>query len=175
MFTSYSREGFIAQRPRCGAVAVVAFALLTLAGCGSNSEAQSAEAKDASSIVKGRITSNIAGHYGRPGVTDPRCDELANRDLSGKRVSISDASGTTVGLADLKDEGPNNLTFDGNDLTMGYQTIDEGICVWSFTIEDFTSDSKYFTITVEGIAGNVDATREELLDGVEMSVPAGPK
>lgn len=149
--------------------AVVGFAL---AGCASAGDS-GGDGTGGSVTVNGTVTTNIVGHYGKPAQEDAPCDELANVDVTGKSVKIVDASGETVGLASLVDEGAQDLEFDGHDLPLGFQTIEKGTCEWSFSVTDFDSDSDFFTISVDGIGGGVDVTRADLLAGPELTVPAG--
>jgi hypothetical protein len=148
---------------------------LALAGCsGAQSGGDGAGDPAGGSVtVNGKVTTNIAGHVGKPGHPDAPCDGLANVDITGKSVKIVDASGETVGRAKLVDEGAQGLVFDGYDLPLGFQVIEEGTCLWSFSVSDFDSDSDFFTISVDGVSGGMDVSRADLLAGPELTVPAG--
>jgi hypothetical protein len=148
---------------------------LALAGCsgGQNGGVGAGDSAGAPVTVNGKVTTNIAGHYGKPAQTDAPCDDLANVDVTGKSVKIVDASGETVGLATLADKGAQGLVFDDHDLPSGFQMIEEGTCLWSFSVSDFDSDSDFFTISVDGVNGGVDVSRADLLAGPELTVPAG--
>ncbi|MEO5536037.1 MAG: hypothetical protein ABIR17_13010 [Pseudolysinimonas sp.] len=88
------------------------------------------------------------------------CEEaVTGFGLGGLDVKITDAEGETVGLAPL--------TFDpeATEYQPGHLT-----CVWSFTVAGFDSDSRFFTVEIDGIPGTQDLTRDELLSGPSLSV-----
>lgn len=91
---------------------------------------------------------------------DRYCEEAVEGfGLGGLDVKITDAEGQTVGLAPL------TFHADATEHQGGYLK-----CVWSFTVDDFESDSKFFTIEIDGIPGTQDFTRDELLAGPSLSV-----
>lgn len=156
---------------RLAAVGVVIGIALT--GCAGSPAAGAGDGGSGSLTVNGTASTNIVGHYGKPAQENAPCDDLANVNITGKSVKIVDATGQTVGLASLDDEGAKGLEFDGRDLPLGFQTIVAGTCEWSFSVSDFDSESDFFTISVDGVTGGVDLSRAELLAGPELTVPAG--
>lgn len=78
--------------------------------------------------------------------------------LDGNDVRVTDAQGAIVGLAELTiDSG--ELLNDGT-----------GRCTWSFTLNDFDSESDFFTVEIEGV-GMDELSRAELLEGLAFTVP----
>lgn len=152
-------------------------AAVALAGCSSAQDAGEGfgSSEGSAVLVSGTVSTDLVGRYGRPAQTSAPCDDLANVEVTGNSVKIADASGETVGLATLMDEGPQGLTFDGQDLPAGFQTIETGTCQWSFSVNDFSSESDFFSISVDGVGGAVDVSRADLLAGPDLKVPAGPR
>lgn len=88
------------------------------------------------------------------------CEEAVEGfGLGGQNVKITGADGEIVGLAPL------TFDSDATEHQGGYLK-----CVWSFAVDDFNSDSKYFTVEIEGVPGARDFTRDELLTGLSLSV-----
>jgi hypothetical protein len=88
------------------------------------------------------------------------CEEVVDGfGLGGLDVKIIDASGQTVALAPL--------TFDAEatEHNGGYLN-----CVWSYSVPDFESDSKFFTVEIESVPDTQEFAREEMLAGPNLSV-----
>lgn len=140
---------------------------LTLAGCATPQQAAtetiigsvSKEPAYATYTTIGiAIERNTYGPY--EDNKDRYCEEAVEGfGLSGLDVKITDADGGTVGLAPL------TFDADATEHQGGYLK-----CVWSFTVDDFESDSKFFTVEIDGVPGAQDFTRDELLAGPTLSV-----
>jgi hypothetical protein len=84
----------------------------------------------------------------------------------GARVTISDSANNVVGVATLGK--PNARGVSTEEESIYY--IVSGVCVTTLRVS-INSDSDFFTIEVQGVAGSVTYTREELLASVELTVP----
>ena len=91
------------------------------------------------------------GHY------DRYCEgAIEDFGLAGMDVTIRDAGGNIVGVTEL--------AFDADQTTR--PTPGQLWCAWTFTIDNFTSDSEYFTVDIEGFNSGDNVTRDELLAGL---------
>lgn len=84
----------------------------------------------------------------------PRGDVVS---LEGKQVTIKDAKGGIVGLTTLALESGSNARRGAAN------------CSWSFTLNDFKSASKFFTVEVDGVPGTQNVSRADLLAGLTLT------
>jgi hypothetical protein len=78
--------------------------------------------------------------------------------LEGRQVTIADAENGIVGLP--------TLTL----LSGDYATSGTAGCHWTFRLDNFQSDSEFFTVKVDGVPGTTNVTREDLLGGISLIV-----
>ncbi len=78
--------------------------------------------------------------------------------LQGSQVTITDAKGAIIGLPALK------LTS-AEDARSGAAS-----CHYSFRLDDFESNSNFFTVAIDGVPGTTSVTRAELVTGLNLSV-----
>lgn len=92
--------------------------------------------------------------------------------LSGSQVTIRDASGTTVAIAPLDAGTPSDV---GGFVLMKRGVIWDvrvnisGNCTFVFDVS-LTPSSDFYSVSVAGIPGETQLTKEKLLDGIELTL-----